>query len=141
MSAGYSSRPLSAKLGLKAGMRVALVAAPEAYPAWLSPLPPDLTFVAVDDGALDFVHLFVTHRADLDAEFGRLKEALHPDGMLWVSWPKRAAKLATDLDENVIREVGLAHGLVDVKVAAVTEVWSGLKFVYRRADRPAVRRR
>ena len=140
MSAGYSSRPLSAKLGLKAGMRVAWVDAPEDYATWLSPLPSDLTFVAVDDGELDFVHCFVTRRADLDAQFERLKNALHPDGMLWVSWPKRAAKVATDLDGNIVREIGLAHGLVDIKVAAVSEVWSGLKFVYRRADRPTRRR-
>jgi len=86
---------------------------------------------------LDFIQYFTSQRAGLNADFALLKEALRPTGMLWISWPKRAAKMPTDLDENIIRAVGLDHGLVDVKVAAVDLTWSGLKFVYRLSDRPA----
>ncbi|MCA9998900.1 MAG: hypothetical protein KDE56_24225, partial [Anaerolineales bacterium] len=83
----------------------------------------------------DFIHLFTVSMAELETLLPQLKAALTKDGMLWISWPKKAAKIATDLDGNRVRELGLATGLVDVKVAAVDEVWSGLKFVYRREDR------
>jgi hypothetical protein len=86
-------------------------------------------------GPLDFIQFFTTARVDLEAQFTILKQSLTPTGMLWVSWPKKASKLKTDLDENIIREIGLAHGLVDVKVCAVDEQWSGLKFIYRLKDR------
>ncbi len=130
MSAGYSKRPLADKLGLKAGMRVAVINAPEGYPA--------LDAVEVVDlpaEKLDFIHFFTKSRAELDAQFPKLKAALAVAGTLWISWPKKAAKIETDLDENIIRETGLAMGLVDVKVAAIDAVWSGLKFVYRLKDR------
>ena len=130
MSAGYSKRPLADKLGLKAGMRVAILNAPDGYPAL-----DEVEIVDPPAKPLDFIHLFTKSRAELDAQFPKLKAALTPAGILWISWPKKAAKVETDLDENIIRETGLAIGLVDVKIAAVDAVWSGLKFVYRRKDR------
>ena len=89
----------------------------------------------IQDGSLDFIQLFCKTRSKLEGEFPRLKSALDVNGMLWISWPKRSSGVETDLSGNVVREIGLAHGLVDVKVAAVDETWSGLKFVYRLRDR------
>jgi hypothetical protein len=130
MSAGYSKRPLAQKLGLKAGMRAHLIGAPDDYP-----MPEDVEWVEALEKPLDFIHYFVVKRDDLAKVFPDLKAALAPAGMLWISWLKKSAKTPTDLDENIIREIGLAEGLVDVKVAAVDERWSGLKFVYRLKDR------
>jgi hypothetical protein len=135
MPAGYSTRSLPDKLGIKAAARVALVGAPSGYEATLGKLPPGVIRAKALRGPLDLVQVFVKSRAELARRFPALKKALAIDGALWVSWPKKASGVATDLDENVIREVGLAQGLVDVKVCAVDEVWSGLKFVYRLADR------
>ena len=134
MNAGYSGTPLINKLGIRAGYRLAFVQAPVAYEVLLGPLPEG----AADGeapGPLDFIQVFATSRSELEAQFPRWKEALAANGMLWVSWPKRAARVPTDLDENVVREIGLAHGLVDVKVVAVDDTWSGLKFVFRLRDR------
>ena len=135
MPAGYSGTPLARKLGIKPGMRVVALGAPPDYPALLDPIPEGAT---VDDElAADaaFVHVFTTERAVLEARLPRLIDALAPDGILWISWPKKAAKVETDLDANVVRQAGLDAGLVDVKVCAVNETWSGLKFVYRLKDR------
>jgi hypothetical protein len=133
--AGYSGTPLSEKLGLKAGGRLVAINAPEGYGELLGP-PPGATIT--DELAQDelLIHYFAGERAALAGDFLALKLALAPSGALWISWPKRAAKVKTDLDESAVREIGLAHGLVDVKVAAVSAIWSGLKFVYRLADRP-----
>ena len=111
-------------------MRVVLINAPEGYP-----LPDGVERVDLPADSLDFIHIFTTNRADFEEHFPKLKAALVSKGMLWVSWYKKSAKIPTDLDENIIREIGLAGGLVDVKVAAVDEKWSGLKFVYRLKDR------
>jgi hypothetical protein len=143
--AGYSQRPLAAKLGIKAGMSIALLHAPEGYRQILEPLPAPLDWRSElpreAKAELDFIQYFTRERALLNADFAMLKAALRPSGMLWVSWPKRqkiaTVKLPTDLDENVVRQSGLDHGLVDVKVAAIDQLWSGLKFVYRLSDRPA----
>lgn len=135
MTAGYSGKPLAQKLGIKSGLRLLILNAPPNYADTLGALPNGIELAETLDGTLDFIQFFTTERADLDARFPDLKRALTPAGMLWISWPKRAAKIPTDLDENIIREIGLAHGLVDVKVAAVDEKWSGLKFVYRTKDR------
>jgi hypothetical protein len=134
MPAGYSTRSLPDKLGIKPGFRIALVGAPKGYDAVLGPLPPVVRVKTVR-GPLDLIQVFVTTAADLEKRFPALKRALTIDGALWVSWPKRASGVATDLTEDSIRAIGLALGLVDVKVCAVDEVWSGLKFVYRLADR------
>jgi hypothetical protein len=133
--AGYSKRSLAAKLGLKPGFKVYFVNAPENYAETLGNLPADLTLSRSLEGPLDFIQFFTKDKAELQAGFPGLKQALAPAGMLWISWPKKASKVKTDLDENIIREIGLAHGLVDVKVAAVDATWSGLKFIYRLKDR------
>jgi hypothetical protein len=133
--AGYSQRSLVDKLGIKAGQRLALINAPADYSALLGPLPPGVRQEPALTTGLDFVHFFTTSRAELMAAFPALKAAIVTNGLIWISWPKKAAKVATDLDENIVREIGLAIGLVDVKVAAIDQVWSGLKFVYRKADR------
>jgi hypothetical protein len=132
---GYSKRSLADKLGIRPGMTVTTVGAPPVYRELMTPMPADVTFVARVKRPLRFVHCFVTRRAELERELPRLARALADDGTLWVSWPKRAAKVATDVTEDVVREAGLAHGLVDVKVCAVDEVWSGLKLVRRVANR------
>ncbi|MBZ0298430.1 MAG: DUF3052 family protein [Anaerolineae bacterium] len=138
MSAGYSGTPLVKKLGLKPGQRILILNPPENYAATLGDLPDGLLQVETATPELDFIQWFTKDRAELEQQFPDLKAALAPDGMLWISWPKKASKVPTDLDENLIREIGLRNGLVDVKVAAVDATWSGLKFVYRLEDRPKI---
>lgn len=135
MTAGYSGKPLAQKLGIKPGQRLIILNPPADYAATLGELPDGVDVAATLDVQVDFIHFFTPQQAELEAAFPRLKAALLPTGMLWISWPKKAAKMPTDLDENIIREIGLAIGLVDVKVAAVDERWSALKFVYRLKDR------
>ncbi len=140
--AGYSGTPLPQKLGLKDGQAVAFVALPpelialttaaEFAQALQAPTAADL---AAAGPVFDLVHGFFTAEADLRESLAFLKGAIRPDGMIWISWPKRASKVPTDITEDVIRAVALP-GLVDVKVCAVTDVWSGLKLVIPRADRP-----
>ena len=133
--AGYSGKPLVDKLGIKAGARIAIVNAPKGYDRILGKLPSGVTREASAVGPLDFVQFFTKERQELERRFAGLAHAVAPAGMLWISWPKKASGVATDLTEDVIRVIGLAHGLVDVKVAAVDDVWSGLKFVRRLEDR------
>jgi hypothetical protein len=133
--AGYSGTPLPRKLGIDDGSRVAVVDAPPELAATVAAFPGDR--VAPDGGDLDVALVFVTGRADLVERFGPLAARLAGAGALWVAWPKRASKVATDLNENVVRAVGLDAGLVDTKVCAISETWSGLRFVYRLRDRPA----
>ena len=136
--AGYSGTPLPQKLGIAEGARLALVKAPEGFAAHLEPLLPQGVRVRSRlSGTLDVVLFFVTRRSELERRFGGMARALEPAGGLWIAWPKRTAGVATDLSENVVREIGLGEGLVDNKVCAVDDVWSGLRFVYRLADRPA----
>lgn len=133
---GYSCTPLLKKLGIQPDFKIILQNEPLHYLDWLSPFPQRVTVVkksTKDD--IDFVHLFVFQRKVFEKEFKAFKKNLKKDGMMWVSWPKKSSKVPTDLDENIIREFGLSNGLVDVKVCAVNEVWSGLKFVYRTKDR------
>jgi hypothetical protein len=132
---GYSGTPLPKKLGIKDGFLVCLLGAP---PEVLAELKTELSHCKVarnGEAPLDFAMLFSKSKSTFGKEFKRLAKQLAPAGMLWVSWPKKSSGVATDLDENAIREIGLAAGLVDVKVCAVTEVWSGLKFVRRVKDR------
>lgn len=133
---GYSGTPLIKKLGIKAGHFIRVKYEPEEYWDWISPLPSDLVVMsrAKKEGA-DFIHLFVKSKAVFEKEFLKLKKELKKDGMLWVSWPKKSSKVESDLDDGIIRHYGLKNGLVDVKVCAVSEVWSGLKFMYRIKDR------
>lgn len=131
---GYSGTPLPKKLGIKAGFRVRLGDAPAEVRAELREALSECAVVK-DGHTLDFAMIFSKSRADLTKEFPRLAKLLAPTGMLWVSWPKKSSGVATDLNENVVRSIGLDSGLVDVKVCAVTEIWSGLKFVRRVKDR------
>src|SRR5579863_7032668 len=134
---GYSGTPLAQKLGIRAGSRVYLHKPPQHYVRLVAPLPPGVEMVARLDAATDIVHLFALRRAALRAALMRVLGRLRPDGVVWVSWPKKAAGVATDITEDVIREVALPLALVDIKVCAVDEVWSGLKLVIRKAARPA----
>jgi hypothetical protein len=133
--AGYSTRSLIDKLGIRAGQRLILINTPAGYAQTLGPLPEDVTLRRQLRGSFDFIQFFTDRRAPLECRFPALKRALQKDGMLWVSWPKKASGVATDVTEDVVRDVALGHGLVDIKVAAVDEVWSGLKLVYRKEDR------
>src|SRR5271169_7244170 len=133
---GYSGTPPPKKLGIKAGFRVRLANAPADVRAELRSALAECT-VAKQGDALDFLLMFTKSRAELAKEFSRMARVLAPAGMLWVSWPKKSSGVASDLDENLVRGIGLDAGLVDVKVCAVTEVWSGLKFVRRVKDRVA----
>ncbi|MFL5519163.1 MAG: DUF3052 domain-containing protein [Gemmatimonadales bacterium] len=129
---GYSGRALAAKLGIRPGERVVAVGAPPHYRELLEPLPAGVTFRSRLGRAERFIHRFSANRAGLERAFPRLCGALADDGILWISWPKRASGVPADLSEDRIREIALPHGLVDVKVCAVDEVWSGLKLVRRR---------
>ena len=131
---GYSGTLLPKKLGIKDGFRVRLVELPPDVAAELK-TSLDKCVIAGPKKPLDFMMLFTKSRAALEKEFARAGRDLAPAGMLWVSWPKKSSGVATDVDENAVREIGLASGLVDVKVCAVTEIWSGLKFVRRVKDR------
>ena len=132
--AGYSGKRLVAKLGIKSGSTIAILGAPRGYERTLGALP-RVRRGASAAGPLDFIHFFTSERKELERRFAALARALAPAGLLWISWPKRSSGVATDLTEDVMRIIGLAHGLVDVKVAAVDDVWSGLKFVRRVRDR------
>jgi hypothetical protein len=132
---GYSNTPLIKKLGLKEKSIACIVNAPPDYFTWIYPLPEKIVFKSKLIGQLDFIHLFVTNRESFQSAYLNAKSCLVNNGMLWVSWPKKSSKIDTDLDENTIREFGLQNGLVDVKVCAVSEIWSGLKFVVRLKDR------
>jgi hypothetical protein len=133
--AGYSGTPLPKKLGLKPGQRTAFVRAPPGVLALLEPLPSGVTPARHNEG-VDIAVLFTRSADELQADFSGLAERLAPAGMLWVAWPKRASKVPTDLKEDAVRRIGLESGLVDVKVCAIDEIWSGLKFVRRLASRP-----
>ena len=132
--AGYSGKPLVAKLGIKPGSTIAILGAPRGYDRLLGRLP-EVRRRTPATGRLDFVQFFTTEKHELERRFATLARSLTPAGMLWISWPKKASGVTTDLTEDVIRAVGLAHGLADVKVAAVDDVWSELKFVRRLEDR------
>src|SRR5881409_3354280 len=135
MPAGYSQSSLVEKLGIKPGMRIAILHAPRGYRATLGKLPRGVTVTSVARGVLPLIHFFTTDRALLERQLSALLRALAPDGALWVSWPKKASGVPTDMTEDVVRAIALPTGLVDVKVAAVDEVWSGLKLVRRRKTR------
>jgi hypothetical protein len=133
--AGYSATPLQKKLGIKEDLTIFILQPPENYFDWISPLPEGVKIKPKLSGQIDFIHLFVKDQKVFTKEFIRSKKYMKKEGLMWISWPKKASKVPTDLDENIIREFGLKNGLVDVKVCAVDEVWSGLKFVYRVKDR------
>jgi hypothetical protein len=129
---GYSGTPLSKKLGIKPHHRVLLIGSPDQYRSWLTPLPEGVAFREKVSGQIDLVHLFATEKKDLMTELKVFKRELPASTPVWISWPKKASKVATTITEDVIREVALPLGYVDVKVCAVNEIWSGLKLVVRK---------
>jgi len=133
--AGYSGTPLARKLGIKGEARVALLDAPDGFDDQLAPLPDSVTILRDLGPHLDVAVLFVTERGELERRFPAVADAVWPAGGFWVAWPKLASRVPTDLTEDVLREVGLPQGLVDNKVCAVDEVWSGLRFVWRVENR------
>jgi Protein of unknown function (DUF3052) len=138
---GYSGTPLAKKLGIKDNFRAALLHVPDDVKTELRDELAKCRIHKVTDGDLDFVFLFVKSRAGLELELWPAAKALAPAGMLWISWPKKSSGVVTDLTEDVIRQSGLDAGLVDIKVCAVTDVWSGLKFVIPVKNRPKTNRR
>ena len=132
---GYSGTPLASKLGVKPGSTLRLVGAPEGFAETLAPLPDGVRVRRSGPLRADVVVLFTTSYADLSARIEALGTAIHPDRSLWVAWPKRSSGVATDLTEDSLREVALPLGLVDNKVCAVTDVWSGLRLVWRKERR------
>jgi len=134
-TAGYSGQPLVKKLGVKAGTRLLAVNEPPGYRDLLAPLPDDVQFAARVSRLVDLVHLFCVERATLAKKLAMYRSDLGAEAVVWVSWPKKAAKVPTDITEDVIREVALPLGFVDVKVCAVDATWSGLKLVVRKALR------
>jgi hypothetical protein len=137
--AGYSGTPLVKKIGIKPGHRVALVDEPVGFKKELLDVPPNVEFASAKGtgkaSALDVILFFIKSRASLEKHLPNLKTKIAENGMIWTAWPKRASGVETDLDENIIRDSGLALGLVDIKVCAINEVWSGLKFVIPVKDR------
>jgi hypothetical protein len=134
-SAGYSGTPLPRKLGIKPEARVGLIGAPHNFDEVLGELPPGVTVHRRLRGSFDVLVIFVQKRSELERRLPALKKALDQAGGLWVAWPKRGSGVATDLGDGTVRELGLASGLVDNKVCAIDATWSGLRFVYRLADR------
>lgn len=133
--AGYSSTPLPKKLGIKEGSRVALINAPKDFSQTLGELPHDAEIVARVTKPLDIVLLFVLTERALKRDFQKLSTRLVSNGMIWIAWPKKSSGVATDLTFTNVQQIGLDAGLVDVKICAIDDVWSGLKFVYRLKDR------
>lgn len=135
MSAGYSGTPLAKKLGIKAGFTLKLVDAPEHYLQLFDDMPEDVVYADSGKEAKDLIHCFCVEAKELEKRIPSLKKELKQDGTIWISWYKKSAKMQTDITEDRIREVALANGLVDVKVCAVDEQWSGLKLVIPVKDR------
>jgi hypothetical protein len=131
-SAGYSGTPLAKKLGIAEGTRVAVRGAPKNYVRFFDPVPSGVVFENKVSSLTDIVHVFADRRAALKKQLETLRKIIKPDGVVWVSWPKKASGIATDITEDTIREVALPLGFVDIKVCAVSEVWSGLKLMIRK---------
>jgi hypothetical protein len=131
---GYSQTALAKKLGIKSGFRIKLLHEPEHYMLLFSDFPEDVS-INVKSSKYDFIHAFFSEKKKFEKELPALKKQMEEDGMIWISWPKKSSGAQTDLNENTVRETALAAGLVDVKVCAVDEVWSGLKLVKRLKDR------
>ena len=130
--AGYSGTPLAKKLGIGPGCRLLAIAAPQDYASLLAPLPQGVRFETRAAAAVDVAHLFVTRRSDLQRRLRALRTTLRADAPLWISWPKKSSRVETDITEDTIRADALPLGFVDVKVCAVSDIWSGLKLVVRR---------
>lgn len=133
--AGYSGTPLAKKLGIKAGSRVLLAGEPDNYRKLVEPLPDGVTFDSRLSNSTDLVHFFSVKKAELAKALKSYRANLAPEGVVWVSWPKKSAKVPTDITEDTVRELALPLGFVDIKVCAVDDTWSGLKLVIRKALR------
>src|SRR3569833_3454283 len=131
---GYSGTPRAKKLGIKDGFHISLINAPDYYLDLFTDLPPDLYFER-DTANVDFVHFFTKSQAEYESLLPSLKTQIKPNGMIWVSWPKKASKVPTDITEDIIRNYAIKIGLVDIKVCAVDEIWSGMKLVIPVKDR------
>jgi hypothetical protein len=137
--AGYSGTPLAKKLGIKEGSRVALVNAPKDFQSELGELPDNVQFIKRPTKSLDIILLFFLSERALARDFARFAARLTANGMLWIAWPKKSSGVTTDLSEQRVRQIGLDARLVDVKICAIDDVWSGLKFVYRLKDRSSLK--
>jgi hypothetical protein len=135
--AGYSGTPLPKKLGLKPGMTLVAIEAPSAYRSWLGEIPADLAIVSTSNEQVEAAHIFATRKVILKKHLVAFRRRLEQSGFIWVSWPKKASKVETDITEDVIRDLALPLGFVDIKVCAVNDVWSGLKLVIRKSERAA----
>lgn len=133
--AGYSGTPLARKLGVKAGQTVAVLNEPDGFRGWLAPLPDGVRMRKSIGRAPGMVVIFATRQALLRRRIAEAAEAIFPDGCIWVGWPKKSSRMATDITEDVVREIALPLGLVDTKVCAVSDVWSGLRVVWRKEHR------
>jgi len=132
---GYSGTPLAKKLGLKSPLKLLTINAPKGYKAWLGDLPEGVKLNTKAQKPVEAVHVFTIDSLFLDATLSRLRNELKQDGFIWVSWPKKSSKVSTDITEDTIRAIALPLGFVDIKVCAVSEVWSGLKLVIRVSER------
>jgi len=132
---GYSGTPLAKKLGLKSPLKLLTINAPKEYKTWLGDLPEGVKLVTKAKKPIEAVHVFANESVFLDATLSKLRNKLKQDGFVWVSWPKKSSKVLTDITEDTIREIALPLGFVDIKVCAVSEVWSGLKLVIRKSER------
>ena len=139
--AGYSSTPLAKKLGIKEGSRIGLVNAPKDFQLELGDLPDNVEFVARLTNSLDIILFFVLTQRELARDFSKLAKKLVTNGMIWIAWPKKSSGVSTDLSFESVQRIGLDAGLVDVKICAVDNTWSGLKFVYRLKDRASQKKR
>ena len=134
-TAGYSGTPMAKKLGIKNGYKIRIINEPKGYFELFSDLPGDLSIITDNKIKKDFIHYFTKSASELKKDIKRLKQEIEQNGIIWISWPKKTAKVETDLNGNIVRETGLRNGLVDIKVCAVNEIWSGLKFVIPVKDR------
>lgn len=135
--AGYSSTPLAKKLGIKEGSRIAVVNEPENFQAELGKLPDGVEFIKRPTNSLDIIIFFVLLERELARNFAKFAQNITANGMIWIAWPKKSSGVKTDLTFEPVQRIGLDAGLVDVKICAIDETWSGLKFVYRLKDRPS----
>tara|TARA_R100000152_G_C6715903_1_gene142664 strand:- start:358 stop:807 length:450 start_codon:yes stop_codon:yes gene_type:complete len=128
-TAGYSGTALAKKLGIKAGYKIKVVNAPKEYSSFFSDLPHDLEWISAGQEKKNLIHYFAENNKQLEKDIVVLKNEIITNGVIWISWPKKASKVPTDLNGNIVRSIGLKNGLVDIKVCAVSDIWSGLKFV------------
>jgi hypothetical protein len=135
VTTGYSETSLAKKLGIKAHLKLLCINVPREYKSWLGDLPEGVSLVTKTNPPVEAAHIFTTEKMFLDMTLSNLRTELKQDGFVWVSWPKKASKIPTDITEDTIREIALPLGFVDIKVCAVSEVWSGLKLVIRRSER------